>query len=78
MGMIIRWFAYGPDVLTVAEFARIAGISQTTVRRLIARRELHGFQKSDYPMLIPYEAARRWLEGVPATRGTVYELTIHL
>lgn len=78
MGRIVRWFTYGPNVLTVAEFARMAGISQATVRRLIAHNELAGYSDEDQPMIIPLVDARRWMEGLPPLKGCTYHVRIRV
>lgn len=75
MGDVLRWYRFGPDVMTVAEFARMAGLSDSTVRSMIARGDLPGFRDPKYPILIPTVAAKRWMDGLPNPRGD-YTLTI--
>jgi len=75
MGTVLRWYRFGPDVMTVAEFARMAGLSDGKVRAMITRGELPGFRDPKYPILIPTTAAKRWMEGLPNPRGE-YTLTI--
>ena len=69
MGKILRWYRFGPHVLTVAEFARMAGLSDSKVRSLIARGDLLAYREPKYPILIPAADAQRWMAGLPTPRG---------
>lgn len=72
MGKILRWYRFGPHVLTVAEFARMAGLSDSKVRSLIARGDLPAYREPKYPILIPAADAQRWMAGLPNPRGMHY------
>jgi len=75
MGEILRWYRFGPHVMTVAEFALLAGLSNSKVRSLIARGDLPAYRDAKYPILIPTVIAKRWMAGLPTPHG-MYDIII--
>lgn len=58
------------EMLTVAEVARAARVSEMTIRRLVTSGALESVLVAERCLRIPEPAARRLLTGQPASQAT--------